>query len=127
MTHRTRPAIPAANVRRSTRDDRVFFGVTAGETIVCLVLGAITIGRRSLWLDEAISATIARGGLRDAVERGSLDCNGRTVRLTVSIGVAPRLPEEHQAGAAVESADKALYTAKRTGRNKDCDAPAGFT
>lgn len=65
--------------------------------------------------------------IRDAVERGSLDCNGRTVRLTVSIGVAPRLPEEQQPAAAVERADKALYTAKRSGRNKVCVAPAVFT
>lgn len=65
--------------------------------------------------------------IRDAVERSTLDCNGKTVRLTVSIGVAPRLPEEQQAGAAVERADKALYTAKRSGRNKVCVAPAVFT
>jgi len=65
--------------------------------------------------------------IRDAVERSSLDCSGRTVRLTVSIGVAPRLPEEQAPGPCVERADKALYTAKRGGRNRVCVAPAVFT
>ena len=61
------------------------------------------------------------------MERGSLECNGKTVRLTVSIGVAPRLQEEQAPAACVERADKALYTAKRSGRNRVCVAPAVFT
>ena len=63
---------------------------------------------------------------RAAVERAALDWNGVQIRLTVSIGVAPRLPDEHAPAAAVERADKALYAAKRAGRNQVCVAPARF-
>ena len=65
--------------------------------------------------------------IRAAVERAVLEWNGTEVRLTVSIGVAPRLPDEHTPGAAVERADKALYAAKRAGRNQVCVAPAKFS
>ena len=64
--------------------------------------------------------------VRAAVERAELDWNGAQIRLTVSIGVAPRLPDEHAPAAAVERADKALYAAKRAGRNQVCVAPARF-
>ena len=64
--------------------------------------------------------------VRAAVERAALDWNGTQIRLTVSIGVAPRLPDEHAPAAAVERADKALYAAKRAGRNQVCVAPARF-
>ena len=64
--------------------------------------------------------------VRAAVERAVLDWNGAQIRLTVSIGVAPRLPDEHAPAAAVERADKALYAAKRAGRNQVCVAPARF-
>ena len=64
--------------------------------------------------------------VRAAVERAALDWNGAQIRLTVSIGVAPRLPDEHAPAAAVERADKALYAAKRAGRNQVCVAPARF-
>jgi len=64
--------------------------------------------------------------IRAAVERAALDWNGVQIRLTVSIGVAPRLPDEHAPAAAVERADKALYAAKRAGRNQVCVAPARF-
>ena len=43
---------------------------------------------------------------------------GAPVRFTVSIGVAGRLPGEEEATGMVERADKALYTAKRNGRNQ---------
>ncbi len=65
--------------------------------------------------------------VRAAVERAVLDWNGTEIRLTVSIGVAPRLPDEHAPAAAVERADKALYAAKRAGRNQVCVAPAKFS
>lgn len=105
-----------AGVLRGELDPSDMLGRYGGEEFVLVLPGRD--GDAARRLGERI---------RDAVERSSLDCSGKTVRLTVSIGVAPRLPEEHQAGAAVERADKALYTAKRSGRNKVCVAPAVFT
>ena len=105
-----------AGVLRAQLDASDMLGRYGGEEFVLVLPGRD--GDAARRLGERI---------RDAVERSSLDCNGKAVRLTVSIGVAPRLPEEQQAGAAVERADKALYTAKRSGRNKVCVAPAVFT
>ena len=64
--------------------------------------------------------------LRAEVERAPLDWNGTSILLTASIGVAPRWAEEHTAAAAVDRADKALYAAKRSGRNQVSVAPAEF-
>jgi diguanylate cyclase (GGDEF)-like protein len=64
--------------------------------------------------------------LRAAVERCTIDWEGSPVRLTVSVGVATRLERESTPAAAVERADKALYAAKRGGRNCVHVAPAVF-
>jgi diguanylate cyclase (GGDEF)-like protein len=65
--------------------------------------------------------------LRAAVERNEIDYEGRGERITVSIGVATRLERESTPAAAIERADKALYAAKRGGRNCVHVAPAVFT
>jgi diguanylate cyclase (GGDEF)-like protein len=64
--------------------------------------------------------------IRAAVEREQVECDGRRVPMTVSVGVATRLDREDSPGAAVERADKALYAAKRAGRNRVTVAPAIF-
>lgn len=64
--------------------------------------------------------------IRAAVEREQVECDGRKVPMTVSVGVATRLDREDAPGAAVERADKALYAAKRAGRNRVSVAPAIF-
>ena len=64
--------------------------------------------------------------LRAAVERCGIDWQGQTLRLTVSLGVASRQAQEHTPAATVERADKALYAAKRAGRNCVQVAPAVF-
>lgn len=64
--------------------------------------------------------------LRAAVEHLSLEWQGEPVRLTVSIGVATRLSSEATPSATIERADKALYAAKRQGRNCVQVAPAVF-
>jgi diguanylate cyclase (GGDEF)-like protein len=65
--------------------------------------------------------------LRATVERSEIEYEGRGERVTVSIGVATRLERESTPAAAIERADKALYAAKRGGRNCVHVAPAVFT
>ncbi|MCA1714547.1 MAG: GGDEF domain-containing protein, partial [Gammaproteobacteria bacterium] len=85
--------------------------------------------------EEFIAVLPGRGGaearavaeqLRDAVERCEIDWQGQTLRLTVSLGMATRLAQEQTPAATVERADKALYAAKRAGRNCVQVAPAVF-
>ena len=61
--------------------------------------------------------------IRTAIEQQVLDCNGQSLRMTVSVGVATRRMQERDPDAAVERADRALYAAKRAGRNRVEVAP----
>jgi diguanylate cyclase (GGDEF)-like protein len=65
--------------------------------------------------------------LRVAVENMQLDWSGQMLRLTVSVGVATRRDSEDTPAATLERADKALYAAKRNGRNCVQVAPAVFS
>ena len=56
--------------------------------------------------------------IRAAIERQPLSCHGHAVAMTVSVGVAARRPHERNADEAVARADRALYAAKRAGRNR---------
>lgn len=59
--------------------------------------------------------------LREKVESESFKCNGRSISVTVSIGVAitiPKLAEPNQGQQLIASADEAMYRAKRLGRNQ---------
>jgi diguanylate cyclase (GGDEF)-like protein len=56
--------------------------------------------------------------LRQAISQLRLDSAQGPVRFTVSVGVAGRLAGEEQPQGMVERADRALYTAKRNGRNQ---------
>jgi diguanylate cyclase (GGDEF)-like protein len=85
--------------------------------------------------EEFIGVLPARGGaaarmvgeqLRADVERLMLEWEGQPLRLTVSVGVATRLREERPADT-INRADKALYAAKRSGRNCVHVAPAVFS
>lgn len=65
--------------------------------------------------------------LRAVVERQVIDWEGHSLKLTVSVGVATRREDERTPQATIERADKALYAAKRVGRNCVHVAPAVFT
>jgi diguanylate cyclase (GGDEF)-like protein len=65
--------------------------------------------------------------IRAAIELLRVDWEGKPIRLTVSVGVATRLPREQEPAAAVARADQALYAAKRSGRNRVNVAPAVFS
>lgn len=86
--------------------------------------------------EEFVVLLPARGGaearamaerLRAAVERSELAYEGHNVRITVSIGVATRLDGESTPEATIGRADKALFSAKRGGRNCVHVAPATFS
>lgn len=64
--------------------------------------------------------------LRLAVEATELRHQERPLRMTVSIGVATMLAQDANPQQLVERADKALYAAKRGGRNRVSVAPAVF-
>jgi len=86
--------------------------------------------------EEFIAVLPGRGGaaarvvgeqLRGDVERLTIDWEGQSLRLTVSIGVATRLEEDARPADTIDRADKALYAAKRNGRNCVQAAPAIFS
>ena len=75
--------------------------------------------------DAAASRVIAER-LRQAMERTPIEWNGTRLMLTISIGMAARRDGDGDATPLLERADKALYAAKREGRNRVCVAPANF-
>lgn len=64
--------------------------------------------------------------IRAAVEDLPVEWNGHGLKLTASVGVASRWPHENTPNETIERADKALYAAKRGGRNRVSVAPAVF-
>jgi len=59
--------------------------------------------------------------LRRSVERADFETDGRRIPVTISVGVATLVPSVHTShGALLEAADKALYEAKSSGRNRVC-------
>ncbi|MEO6365233.1 MAG: diguanylate cyclase [Luteimonas sp.] len=79
-------------------------------------------------LPGATSDTARQFGeaIRRAVESLPFEWNGNALTITVSVGVATRWPREQGPTATIERADKALYAAKRAGRNRVHVAPAEF-
>ncbi|MEP6908272.1 MAG: GGDEF domain-containing protein, partial [Pseudoxanthomonas sp.] len=67
--------------------------------------------------DETLALQVA-DRLRARVESSQVQWHGQRVCLTVSVGVAVRLPQEQMPAAALERADRALYAAKHAGRNR---------
>ena len=65
---------------------------------------------------------------RDAIEQAHFMFNERTLRVTVSVGVAT-LSSEGSEGVEtlVSRADEALYSAKRAGRNRVVAFPTNTT
>lgn len=67
--------------------------------------------------DAAVAMQIAER-LRAEVERQAFDIGGRTINMTVSVGVATYSPQADSPEGLVKAADIALYTAKHAGRNR---------
>ncbi|MBI3995963.1 MAG: GGDEF domain-containing protein [Nitrospirae bacterium] len=65
-------------------------------------------------------ARIVGERLRGRVEDHAFVFDGQRLPVTVSIGLAERLDGDEEADALIARADKALYQAKRDGRNRTC-------
>ncbi|TMW71359.1 HDOD domain-containing protein [Thauera sp. UPWRP] len=66
------------------------------------------------------AAVLAGERLRRVVEALRIDYDGRTIQCSISIGVAVRESTMADGDALVNAADRALYEAKQTGRNRTC-------
>jgi diguanylate cyclase (GGDEF)-like protein len=104
----------ARTMRAALGEDDIF-GRYGGEEFIVILPG------RQSEMARAIAEE-----LRIAVEAGEIQWQDRALRLTVSIGVASRLEHESVPQPTLERADKALYAAKRSGRNRIQVAPAVF-
>ncbi len=100
----------AAELARNVRDTD-FIGRYGGEEFVVLLPGA-----------SATHVQIVAERLRSSVEALLFDAAGEKVSVTVSLGgqtwSAADLPRNIEFSTLVENADKALYRAKQTGRNR---------
>ncbi len=56
--------------------------------------------------------------IRNAVRKNPIVVNGKSISVSVSVGVLPDVSEERDLEEAIRKADVALYTAKRKGKNR---------
>ncbi|TXH66266.1 MAG: diguanylate cyclase [Lysobacteraceae bacterium] len=104
-----------ARILREQLGEEDLFGRYGGEEFLAILPG------RQTEMARAIAEQ-----MRIAVESADVQWQDHKVPLTVSIGVATQLSHESQPQPTVERADKALYAAKRTGRNRVQVARAVF-
>ncbi len=87
--------------------DDDMFGRFGGDEFVAILSGAGPEQARR-WADKLLAATQSLG----------VECREGFARLSISIGVASRTHVDKSAQEIVERADKALYAAKRLGRDR---------
>lgn len=105
-----------ASALRSALPEGDLFGRYGGEEFIAVLPGR-----------AGAAARVIGEQLRAAVENMPLEWSGQSLQLTVSVGVATRRDGEDTPTATLERADKALYAAKRNGRNCVQVAPAVFS
>ncbi|MBI2571473.1 MAG: GGDEF domain-containing protein [Candidatus Schekmanbacteria bacterium] len=98
----------------------LFFGKTADEARAPLESLRQHVESSRMTVRSASRPRHRPGG--SAPRRGGGD---RQVAVTISIGVADRRPERRRAAQVMEAADKALYKAKKEGRNRVVSAGSG--
>lgn len=101
---------------RGALEEGDLFGRYGGEEFIAILPGR-----------NGAAARMTAENLRMAVENLRPVWNGQPLRLTVSVGVATRLPSEDTPEGALARADRALYSAKSHGRNCVQVAPAVFS
>jgi diguanylate cyclase (GGDEF)-like protein len=93
-------------LKKSLRAEDVI-GRVGGEEF-CVMLPSVGLS----------GAFVAAQNLRGAVENAQFSVGGRTIPVTVSIGVSERAPSFPDVVDMIRSADNALYRAKAKGRNR---------
>lgn len=100
-------------IRMKIVDPAVLIGRFGGEEFLAIL--------PNIPLDRALALAEQ---VRTAVERARITYEGKTITVTVSIGVADASQEREPAGL-FKSADKAVYHAKNGGRNRVCAGQPG--
>ncbi len=99
----------AAAVLRQSLPERTIAGRLGGEEF-CVLLPEYTLSQACAW------ANALRNRLAEAV----ICCEGGTLSITVSAGVAERTPDTANFEQLLDRADRALLQAKQQGRNCVC-------
>jgi len=105
-----------AGALRGVLSEADMFGRYGGEEFIAVLPGR-----------DGADARALGERMRIAVENIEVRHDDQRIRLTVSIGIATRQRGEDTPAAAIARADKALYAAKRQGRNCIQVAPAIFS
>jgi diguanylate cyclase (GGDEF)-like protein len=72
---------------------------------------------------DRAGALVLAERLREAIAHWKLDLADGPIRVTASMGVASLGSADQRPSDLIEAADRALYQAKRSGRNRVCSAP----
>lgn len=75
---------------------------------------------------DTVSAAIAAERLREAIAKARIPTAEGEITVTVSIGITMLCSEDTLADHPLARADKALYAAKATGRNRVVGEPPGL-
>ncbi|HNG38397.1 MAG TPA: sensor domain-containing diguanylate cyclase [Accumulibacter sp.] len=99
-------------LRRNSRENLEVVGRVGGEEFAVLCLGN----------PDASAASLMAERLRQAVAEHALDVAGCQLSITISAGIARPKAGDESWESVYARADRALYLAKKTGRNRVCAA-----
>ena len=90
------------------------------ETRSCDVVGRVGGEEFSVFLPESglENAMATANKIRKKIEQKEIVCNNKTINITASIGVAPKMKHHNSISDIQRDADHAMYHAKKEGRNR---------